>query len=85
MTRPGRRLSEETAGLLTMSTEPWLSCEDCFRLMDVFVEAVLADPDTPAFPEMRVHLRGCGACAEEVETLLDLVRHDHRDDLHRTD
>lgn len=73
MTRPHRRLTEEAARLLTLSTEPWLSCEDCFRLMDAFAETVLADPDTTAFPEMRVHLRGCGACAEEAASLLDLL------------
>jgi hypothetical protein len=76
MTGPGRRLTEEAAELLTLSTEPWLSCEDCFRLVDVYAEAVLADPDTPALPEMRVHLRGCGACAEEAATLLEVLAED---------
>lgn len=75
MTRPGR-LTDEAAQLLTLSTEPWLSCEDCFRLMDTFVEAVLVDPDTTAFPQMGVHLRGCGACAEEAASLLDLLVED---------
>lgn len=73
MTQPTRRVTQETARLLTLSTEPWLSCEDCFALMDVYVEAILGDPDTPALPEMRTHLRGCGACAEESESLLQLV------------
>jgi hypothetical protein len=73
MTRPHRRLTDEAAQLLTLSTEPWLSCEDCFRLMDAFAEAVLADAGTAAFPEMRVHLGGCGACAEEAASLLDLL------------
>jgi hypothetical protein len=73
MTRPHRRLTDEAAHLLTLSTEPWLSCEDCFRLMDAFAEAVLADAGTAAFPEMRVHLGGCGACAEEAASLLDLL------------
>ena len=70
---PTRRLTLPTARLLTLSTEPWLSCEDCFTLMDVYVEALLADPQTPALAEMRVHLRGCTACAEEAESLLALV------------
>ena len=74
MTTPQRRqLTPETAGRLTLSTEPWLSCEDCFELMDVYVETVLADPDTTQLPEMSVHLAGCAACAEEALSLLLLV------------
>ncbi|MGZ4436568.1 MAG: hypothetical protein ACXVXE_09965 [Nocardioidaceae bacterium] len=66
-------ITPQTARLLTLPTEPWLSCEECFDLMDVYVEAVLADPATTALPEMRVHLAGCPACAEEAESLLALV------------
>lgn len=79
MTTPERRLSPDAARRLTLSTEPWLSCEDCFDLMDVYVETLLADPGGPALPAMpeleamHVHLRGCAACAEEVRSLLELV------------
>jgi hypothetical protein len=73
MTRPSRRLPDEAVRELTLDTEPWLSCEDCFALVDVYVETVLADPDSVAMPEMRVHLAGCPACAEEARSLLDLV------------
>ncbi|MCP6373791.1 hypothetical protein NL455_28300, partial [Klebsiella pneumoniae] len=73
MTATHRQLSPETARLLTLDTEPWLSCEDCFAGMDHFVEAILSQPGTAAFPEMRAHVAGCPACAEEVESLLALV------------
>lgn len=73
MTHQSRELTAEAARLLTLSTEPWLSCEDCFELMDLYVETMLADPDTDQLPEMRVHLDGCAACAEEAESLLVLV------------
>lgn len=73
MTPRRRPLSAQAARLLTQSTEPWLSCEDCFDLMDGYVETMLADPNAPAVPEMDVHLRGCAACAEEVRSLLVLV------------
>ena len=74
MTTPQRRqLTPETARKLMLSTEPWLACEDCFRLMDVYVETVLADPDSADLPEMTVHLSGCAACAEETVSLLLLV------------
>ena len=73
MTRPSRRLTPEAARLLTLSTEPWLSCDDCFDLMDVYVERLLADPDTGDMPGMLAHLRGCAACAEEARSMLSLV------------
>lgn len=73
MTRPTRRLTDRAVHELTLDTEPWLSCEDCFTLMDAYVETVLAAPGTRAMPQMRVHLAGCPACAEEAESLLDLV------------
>ena len=80
MTQPRRSLTPEAARLLTLSTEPWLSCEDCFELMDVYVERLLADPATPDMPALLVHLRGCSACAEETQSLLELVaRQDGRD------
>jgi hypothetical protein len=66
-------VTPEAARLLAMSTEPWLSCEECFELMDIYVERLLADPETPDMPALLVHLRGCSACAEEAESLLELV------------
>ena len=79
MTRPSGRLTDRTVHLLTLDTEPWLSCEDCFRLMDVYAEAILTDLQADAMPEMRVHLAGCPACAEEAQSLLDLVTSDGSD------
>jgi hypothetical protein len=73
MTHRRRRLTVDAVQQLTLSTEPWLSCEDCFELMDVYVERILADPGTGGPTEMEVHLSGCAACAEEVQSLLDLV------------
>jgi hypothetical protein len=68
-----RKLTDEHARQLVVDTEPWLSCEDCFRLMDGYVELLLEDPESEAMPEMRVHLHACPACAEEAESLLALV------------
>jgi hypothetical protein len=73
MTARRRRLTPEAAALLTLSTEPWLSCEDCFDLMDSFVETILVDPAGTHLSQLDVHLRGCPACAEEVRSLLLLV------------
>ena len=66
-----RRLTGEVARSLTLPTEPWLSCEDCFRLLDGYVEALLVDGDRSR--AMAVHLAGCAACAEEAHSLLLFV------------
>jgi hypothetical protein len=75
MTDSARRLTVEALQQLVISTEPWLSCEDCFVLLDGYVEARLADPSTTA-PAMDVHLAACSACAEEARSLTVLVAHD---------
>ena len=51
-----------------------LGCEECFELIDVYVEVEIAAEDANArVPGMRAHLEGCPACAEEHERLLELV------------
>ena len=53
---------------------PELGCEECFDLLDVYVEAELADADPDArVPGMRAHLEGCPACAEEQASLRELL------------
>ena len=71
-------LGPDVVARLTVDTEPWLSCDDCFRLVDQHVEATLADDPSPmaAMAAMRAHLRGCPACAEEARTLLVLAAQD---------
>ena len=71
----GRRITPEVAQRLTVDADPWLSCEECFEQVDGYVEAVLADPSHDD-PRMRAHLRGCGACAEEARSLLELAAQD---------
>jgi ATP-dependent Clp protease adapter protein ClpS len=63
---------------LTLPTEPWLSCEDCFRLVDAYVDTLLgatagAPLDQAAMTAMQVHLAGCGACEEEARSLVELA------------
>ena len=71
-----RRLDLRASRLLTLPTEPWLSCEDCFRYVDAYVEQVLTGTPGPEWDAMQVHLSGCPACAEEAESLLALVGSD---------
>ena len=53
---------------------PELGCDDCFDLIDRYVDLELAgqDPDG-AIPGLSAHLAGCPACAEEHQSLRELV------------
>jgi hypothetical protein len=51
-----------------------VGCEECFDLLDEFVELELAGQDPDAtMPGLRAHLAGCPACREEHDALLALV------------
>ena len=54
--------------------EPEVSCEECFALLDRYVDLEVAGEDAGArLPGMRAHLQGCPACHEDHESLLELV------------
>ncbi len=76
MTREPLVLTTAQAEALTLDTEPWLSCDDCFDLLDAHVDALVGDQTYVAPPALTAHLAGCSACAEEVDSLADLVRAD---------
>jgi hypothetical protein len=53
---------------------PELSCEQCFELLDQYVELELARAEADkAIPGMRPHLEGCAACSEEHLSLRALL------------
>ena len=55
--------------------EPEIGCEQCFELLDRYVDLELAGEVADAqVPGMREHLRGCPACGEEHDSLLELAR-----------
>jgi len=55
-----------------------LSCEQCFELLDRYVELELAGANADeAIPGMRAHLDGCRACHEEHQSLRELVQTDN--------
>lgn len=72
MTAHRRTLTPEATQRLVVDAEPYLSCDDCFDLVDRYVELLLtgAEADMPA---LRAHLAGCSACYEEARSLLLLV------------
>ena len=53
---------------------PEIGCDDCFDLLDEYVDLQLAGHDADgAIPGMRAHLDGCPACREEHESLRALA------------
>jgi hypothetical protein len=56
-----------------------VTCEECFELLDEYVELELAGHEANArLPGMRAHLDGCPACREDHESLRDLAGRDSR-------
>jgi hypothetical protein len=55
-------------------TDPELTCDECFELLDAYVELELAGAAADAeMPLMRAHLRGCSACRHDHDSLLALL------------
>ena len=53
---------------------PELTCQQCFDLLDVYVELELAGENADEqVPGMKAHLEGCPACAEEHDSLEALI------------
>ena len=66
--------SRELIARLLGPAEPEVTCEECFELLDQYVELEVAGEDADArLPGMRAHLQGCPACHEDHESLLELV------------
>ncbi len=64
----------QALGRLLGPKEPEVGCDECFALLDQYVELELAGEDADAaLPGLRAHLEGCPACREEHESLRALV------------
>jgi hypothetical protein len=71
MERPERK---QALGRLLGPAGPEAGCDECFDLLDRYVELELAGEDVDAHvPGLRAHLEGCPACREEHESLRALV------------
>ena len=58
--------------------EPEVGCDECFELLDRYVELEVAGADADkALPGLRAHLDGCPACREEHDSLFALVSAEH--------
>lgn len=58
---------------------PQIGCDECFDLLDRYVDLEVAGHDADAeIPGMRAHLAGCPACDEEHASLRELVERSSR-------
>lgn len=65
---------EELLSRLLGPGAPELTCEECFERLDRYVELSLAgEAADERVPGMHAHLEGCPACAEDFESLRELV------------
>jgi len=69
-------MTPEAVRRLTVATEPWLSCDDCFDEVDAVVEGVLTQT-RPMEEPFRVHLGACPVCFEEASSLAALTADDY--------
>lgn len=67
-----RNLNDSAARRLTMVTEPYLACDDCFDQIDAYVEGLLSGR-SDLTDEMRIHLAACSACIHEAWSLAELA------------
>ncbi len=65
---------KQALGRLLGPGEPEVGCDECFELLDEYVEHEVAGRDADAaLPGLQAHLAGCPACREEHESLRALV------------
>jgi len=75
--RESRRAAKHLLAGLLGPPGPEVTCEECFANLDVYVEHELAGDAADALvPGMRAHLEGCPACAEEHDSLRELIASD---------
>jgi len=64
----------ELIGRLLGPDGPELTCEQCFDLLDRYVDLEVSNaPADEQVPGMRAHLDGCPACDEDHASLLAFV------------
>ena len=68
---------EDVAAKIVATDQHELSCDECAAVLDRFVELAIRGEDVERlFPLVQHHLKMCGECREEYETLLRIVRSD---------
>jgi hypothetical protein len=75
MTSSHRLDRNELIARLLGPQQPELTCEECFEVLDRYVEAELRGDDADRLvPGLAPHLEGCPACHEDHDSLLAWLR-----------
>lgn len=54
--------------------EPEVGCDECFELLDQYVDLEIDGEDAAArLPRAHAHFQGCPVCRDEYESLLELA------------
>ena len=70
-------MNDRTIERLLGPTGEQVTCEECFELLDEYVDLEARGADADAgIPGMRAHLDGCPACREDHDSLRELVELD---------
>lgn len=69
-------LTPKAVAALIVDSEPYLSCDDCFRQADAAIEGLL-ETGTALTQSFRVHLHSCAACHDEAQGLATLIAQEH--------
>jgi hypothetical protein len=71
---PNRNTPAASIARLLGPVDAEVGCDECFALLDEYVELELAGLDADArIPGLRAHLDGCSACRDEHDSLRALV------------
>ena len=72
--RQSERL-KRMAAMIAATSEHEIDCDEAYRLLDEFAEAVARGQDAGALlPQVKHHLELCMDCREEFEALLRILR-----------
>lgn len=69
-------LTPKAVAALTVDSEPYLSCDDCFDQADAAIEGLL-ETGTALTAPFRVHLHSCAACHDEALGLATFIAQEH--------
>jgi len=71
-------MSDDTSRMLDLLLGPGrdeVDCDRCFDLLDRYAERAAQHGDAAQWmPDMAAHVEGCPACADELDTMIALLR-----------
>jgi len=70
-----KKMLKNIVKAVTVTHDDELSCDECFKELDRFVEMKLEGKSPEeAMPLVKEHLKKCGSCQEEYKALLESLK-----------